>query len=224
MEKYYDMFASMPLFTKIPMDKYQNVLCCLQSKVKKFEKGETIFDYHEPVKAAGIVLVGKVNTSLLNKTGAAHNIREFGPGELFAESFACVSMEKSNVKVTAIQKSTVLFLTFSELFSESTAGCPYAAQVSLNILYEASKKNIFLSKKVEILTQKKIRDKIILYLCTVKFVDNGTDLPFNRQGLADYLGVERSALSRELSAMKKEGLIEYNKSRVTILSKENFID
>lgn len=223
MQKYYALLASMQLFAKIPKDKYINVLQCLKSKIKEFEKGETIYDYHETLVAAGIVLEGKVSTLLLNRTGSEHNIREFYPGELFAEAFSCVPIEKSNVQITSIKKSKILFLSFSELFSEKTVRCPYAAQVTLNLLHETAKKNIFLAKKVEILTQKKIRDKIILYLCTIKFVDNETDLPFNRQGLADYLGVERSALSRELSVMRKENLIDYNKNRLTIISKDLFL-
>ncbi|MGC6175095.1 Crp/Fnr family transcriptional regulator [Lacrimispora sp. 38-1] len=217
MNDYIPLLIKMPLFRNIPSDKYDNVFSCLHARVRDFEKGETICGMNEPVHNAGIVLSGKVNISLLNKAGSEHSIRQFNEGTLFGEALACVPEEYSTVQIVSVEASKILFLCFSQLFSEKAKACPYASQVALNLLHEVAKKNIFLNKKVEILAQKKIRDKISIYFQLMSEHSASITVPLNRQEMASFLGIDRSALSRELSFMREEGLIEFRKNEFVLL-------
>jgi len=207
----------MPLFEYISKDKYDNVLTCLNAQVKTYQKDETIGGLQEPIKNAGIILSGKVSISFFSKAGREYNVQQFGKGEMFGEAFACVQDESNTAQIVAEQKSQILLLHFSKLFTEKARSCPFASQVTSNLLNETAKKNIFLNKKIEILTQKKIRDRILIYLQTIDQPASPIYIPFNRQGLANYLGVDRSALSRELCTMRDEGILEFNKNRITLL-------
>ncbi len=215
------ILQTMSLFDHIQRNNYQNVLCCLKSQIKEYQKGEIICGIHEPLLNAGIVLSGKVRVSFVNRGGSEHNVKQFEKGELFGEAFACIVEEKSAVQIIALQRSEILFLHFSELFTEKARTCPYASQVTQNLLRQIAKKNIFLNNKVEMLAQRKIRDRIYIYLKNIiKSSDSIINIPLSRQELANYLGVDRSALSRELCSMKDEGILTFNRNRITILKPE----
>lgn len=210
--------ADMPFFKGIDINKMPNVLRCLDGCVKKFEKGQIIYDYHQTINYAGIVLEGEIGIVMLNSSGSLHNVRICHQGELFGEAYACITSEPSVVQIIAKKKCKILFLKFEKLFNETSVKCPYAARVSVNLLRDMARKNIFQNKKVEILAQKHIREKLVLFLELCKIETNKILVPYDRQNLANYLGVERSALSRELGRMKKEGLIDYNKNEITVIS------
>lgn len=218
MKEFYWILKKMPLFRDIPINKYDNVFRCLQAKLEEYKKGEVIVGLYDKMENAGIVLSGKVNMILYSEYGSEHNVHHFEQGSLFVETFAYAFEENAALEVIAFQKSKILFLDFSQLFTEKTKACPYASQVTLNLLSETTKRNIFLNKKVEILAQKKIRDKIGIYFKMLQGNDSTINIPLNRQEMADFLGVDRSALSRELCTMRDEGIIEFNKNEFIILN------
>ena len=218
MKEFYWILKKMPLFRDIPINKYDNVFRCLQAKLEEYKKGEVIVGLYDKMENAGIVLSGEVNMILYSKYGSEHNVRHFEQGSLFVEAFAYAFEENAALEVIASQKSKILFLDFSQLFAEKAKVCPYASQVTLNLLSEATRKIIFLIKKVEILAQKKIRDKIGIYFKMLQGNDSTINIPLNRQEMADFLGVDRSALSRELCTMRDEGIIELNKNEIIILN------
>ena len=218
MKEFYPMFKTMPLFSNISTDYYDNVFCCLQAQIKEYEKGEVISGIYDKVENAGIILSGKVNIIFFSKYGIEHNVHHFEQGSLFGEAFACVPQQNSTLEIIATEKSKILFLRFSQLFTETAKNCPHASQVALNLLRETASKNIFLNKKVEILAQKKIRDKIGIYFKMLQDSGPAINVPINRQEMANFLGVDRSALSRELAAMRDEGIIEFKKNKFIILN------
>jgi len=218
LKEFYFLFNTMPLFSNISTEHYVNVFRCLQAKIKEYEKGEIISGIYDKTEDAGIVLSGKVNIIFFSKYGVEHNVHHFEQGSLFGEAFACVPQENSTLEIIASEKSKILFLRFSKLFTEKARNCPYASQVTLNLLRETARKNIFLNKKVEILAQKKVRDKIGIYFKMLQNSGSTINVPINRQEMANFLGVDRSALSRELSAMRDEGIIEFKKNNFVVLN------
>lgn len=217
MKEFHSILKEMPLYSNISTKYYDNVLRCLQAYIKEYEKGQIISGIYDKEKNAGIVLSGKVNIIFFSKYGNEHNVHHFNQGSLFGEAFACVPQENSVLEIIASEKSKILFLCFSQLFTEKARKCPYASQVALNLLRETARKNIYLNKKVEILAQKKIRDRIGIYFKMLQDSNSSINIPLNRQEMANFLGVDRSALSRELSAMRDEGIIEFKKNNFLIL-------
>lgn len=218
MKQYLSILKQNPLFASSDDDAIMNIITCLDGHTKKYDKNQIIYDYFDKINFAGIVLDGEIRVVMHNISGNEYNVRKFMPGNLFGEAYACVTSEPSSIQVVTQKESTILFLKFSNLFLPRAVCCPHASQVTTNLLRETAKNNIFQNQKVHLLTQKHIRDKIITYLYSLNSSKNTITLAFNRQELANYLGVERSALSRELCRMKNEGLIDFHKNNFTILS------
>lgn len=218
MRQYFSLLKKMPLFHNATDEDITHVLRCLEASEKNYAKNEIIFPYMEPVPYAGIVLEGEVLAAIQNTEGREYSLRHFTAGDLFGEAYACVPEEPCSLQISACRDSHILFLRFSNLFKPHAARCPHASKITANLLRETARNNIFQNKKITILTQKHIRDRLVTYLYTLPWDDTHTvHIPFDRQGLANYLGVERSALSRELSMMRGEGLLDFHKNQITLL-------
>ena len=138
---------------------------------------------------------------------------------MFGEVFACASVKEMPVSVYAAEKSSVMLLDFKRLLTTCSNACPFHSKVIQNLLQIVSEKALALNKRIEIMSKRSIRDKLICYL-TMEYERTRKlqfAIPFNRQQLADYLCVERSALSAEMSRMKKEGIIDYRKNEFWLL-------
>ena len=212
----YKTLNTFMIFKNLDYQGIRHVLSCLEADIKDYQKGEIIYNYLEKVDSAGVVLKGMAKSFTFNANGDLHNIRFFEEGDLFGGSFACVPSAKIFLQVSAQSDCKILFLKLSNLMTDYAVNCPYASQVTVNLLSIIATNNIFQIKKTQIINQKKIRDKLRLFFLYSKAEDNQIVLPFNRQQLADYLGVERSALSREMSKMKSDGLIKYHKNIIHI--------
>ena len=218
MREYFSLLKKMPLFHNATDEDIVHVLRCLEASEKVYAKNEIIFHCLEPIPYAGIVLEGEVLAAIQNADGREYGMRHFTAGDLFGEAYACVPDEPCNLQISACHDSRILFLRFSNLFSPHAAHCPHASKITANLLQETARNNIFQNKKITILTKKHIRDKLLSYLYTLPCDETYTvHIPFDRQGLANDLGVERSALSRELSLMRREGMLDFHKNQITLL-------
>lgn len=197
-----------------------HIVECLCGHVKKYQKNQIIYNLYDNVEYAGVVLTGEINAVMVNSNDNELVIRKFTDGGLFCADYACIPDEKSDVQIVTKKDSLVLFLKTSNLFLDSAIRCEHASKATANLLKESVRNNIFQTRKVQILSQKHIRERLMLYFNGLR--DSSTDknkhihIPFNRQELADYLGVERSALSREMGRMKDEGIIDYNKQDIIL--------
>ena len=213
----------MPLFADLEECMYPNVLRCLEARVATFEKGQVIYGTTDRIDRAGIIIDGKVNLTFFNEAGIEHNIRQYEKGSLFGETYACLLKKDSNVQIASVTPTKILFIKVSKLFTGQVKICPLASQVTLNLLKEVALENIYLNQKVELLAQKRIREKIKIYLKYVYSNDSVIKHSFIRQEMANFLGVDRSALTRELSFMRAEGIIDFNKYTITVLD-QKFIE
>lgn len=155
--------------------------------------------------------------TISGETGRSWHMLE--AGELFGEAYACMPGESLMVNVEAAEKCRILFLDIGKILNVCTPACSHHNRLIHNLLYIMAKKNLMLTRKIDHMGQRSIREKVMAYLSfeSEKQKKKTFGIPFNRQQLADYLAVDRSALSAELSRMKKDGLIEFEKNIFTLL-------
>ncbi|MCL2342839.1 MAG: Crp/Fnr family transcriptional regulator, partial [Firmicutes bacterium] len=166
----------------------------------------------------GVVLAGLLHIVREDCNGSRALIAAAAPGELFAEALCCAGVAESPVTVLASESAKVLLLRFDRILHTCPSACSYHQKLVENMLNLVAVKNLQLQDRMELLAAKSIRDKVLLYLGALASGQGRTvTVPFNREELAEYLCVERSALSHALMKMKREGLIEYKKNVFTLL-------
>lgn len=218
--KYQGILQKSPLFDGADEKAMDHILNCMEARVRFFEKDETIYHYGEPISWAGIVLTGKVALIMPGRDGEESYIRLAGPSEAFGCTQSCLMEKPALLKVMAKRKTGILFVKLSKLFRQEALSCPYAGLATINLLKQTARENFYQNQRIRVMSQKTMRDKIWVMLSQMELDENHEDritLTMNRQELADYLGAERSALSRELARMKQDGLIDYNKNEIQIL-------
>lgn len=219
-EKYrLKLLQNVSLFQSMNQEEISSLLACLGAKEKKYKKEESIFLEGDVVCQIGIVLKGRVCIARNDYEGNRHIMTEVGVGELFAEAFACLSGMKLPFHVSALEESAILFLDYHRVIATCPSSCTFHGRLIENMVTILATKNIKLTRKMEHITQKTTREKLLSYL-TEQAQLKGWDefeILFDRQQLADYLGVDRSAMSHELGKMKKDGILDFNKNRFRLM-------
>ncbi len=195
------------------------MLGCLGVREQTFQAGEIVYRMGDTVHALGIVLTGGVRMERTDPWGETSVLGFAGTGDVFAESYACAAGTPLLVNVIAAEKTRVLFLDTVRALRPCSSACGYHAKLIANLLALSAQKNIQLSQRVFHTSPKSIRGKVLAYLSSeaARSGSRRFSVPFNRQQLADYLGVDRSALSSELSRMQREGLIRTRRSDFELL-------
>lgn len=219
MEKYLDILRRVNLFNDIYESDLLPLLSCLDTKVSYYEKGQTVFFCGESVKSFGIVLSGQVQVVHDDYYGSRNILAKVDTGNLFGESFACSAVKNIPVSVIATTESEILFIECSRLATQCARACDFHSRLIQNLLNIVSMKNILLTQKIEFTSKRTTREKLLAYLSAEaeKSKNSRFSIPFNRQELADYLSVERSAMSAELSKLRNDGVITFNKNQFTLL-------
>jgi len=213
MKNFYNILRNTGLFTDIEPAELKSLISCINAAAKNFEKGEVILLAGDMPKYIGIVLEGQVNIVREDYNGNSSLLAAIMPGQIFAEALCCAGITESPVTVTAAAASSVMMLGFSRILSVCPNSCSFHRKLIENMLGLLAKKNIMLQSRMEIIGAKSVRAKALLYLESL-MPKQGCEItiPFNRDELANFLCVDRSALSHELGRMKKEGLIDYRKN------------
>lgn len=221
MKGYNKIIKENPLFTGIEEDEIEEMFHALGAYVETYEKEEFIFRMGEHVDLLGIVLRGNAHIVKEDFWGNRNILTKIGPGEIFAETYACLHSEELGVDVIAAEKSEVLFLNIYKVTGMHKAEERFHHILIRNLLDVLAGKNLMLTSKMGHMTQRSTREKILSYLSEQSRKAHSAQfiIPFDRQQMADYLSVDRSALSKELSKLQKEGLIAYEKNRFTITIK-----
>lgn len=211
----YEFLTKTKIFQGLSEEETKSVLKCLQAYTRNYKKGEVIYRTGSLVDAMGIVLSGSVNTEQNDAWGNLSILDNIGRGRVFAEAYVCASKERLLVDVVAAEQTEVLFINADKVVNTCTSACPFHVQLIRNMLSVMASKNLILSRKISHTTPKSIRGRLLSYL-SYQAISQGKfqfEIPFNRQQLADYLCVDRSAMSNELSRMQKEGLLSYERNR-----------
>ncbi len=207
------------LFQGMEENEIEAMLKCLSAVSKTYGKGEFIFHVTDEINSVGIVLSGSITIEKEDFWGNRRIIEKAVPGALFGESYACIKGEPLMVSVKAEENTKVLFLNITRVLTVCSSACRFHTGLIRNLLQVLAYKNLNLTVQIDHITQKTIRERILSYL-NYQVLKQGCysfEIPFNRQQLADYLSADRSALSNELSKMRKEGLIRYKKNHFEII-------
>ena len=198
-----------PLFRDIRPEEISGMLSCLQAKEREFPKGAVLYRAGAHVHELGIVLSGSVSIERDDLWGNHMLLDRVGPGQIFAETYACLPEEALMINAVALEKSRILFLDMQHVLETCSSTCQYHQRLIRNLLMISARKNLQLSRRSLHTAPKSIRGKVLSYLSfqAQKQGSRSFSIPLNRQQMADYLNVDRSALSAELGRMQREGLI-----------------
>lgn len=208
------------IFSGISAEETEKMLHCLEVRPETFQKDEYILRAGDRVEAFGLVITGKVMIIQEDFWGNRNILAAVGAGHCFAETFACSPGAVLNVSVIAETNVQVLFLNVKRILTTCPSTCSHHNRMIRNLLSELAEKNLRLNEKITHLGQRSRRAKILSYL-SAEAQRHGRaefDIAFSRQQLADYLSVDRSGLSMELSRMQEEGLLEYRKNHFVLKS------
>lgn len=218
MDNFFDRLKEAKLFEGIQESDLRSMLDCLSAEKKQFQKGAFILSAGDRTVYLALVLSGRVIVLKEDYWGNANIVTEIGPGQTFAESYACVGNVPLAVSVQAEEDSEILYLNIRRVLTVCSSGCAFHQRLIRNLVSMLASKNLFLNEKMTHLTQRSTREKLLSYL-TSESARQGSrkfEIPYNRQELADYLSVDRSAMSSELGKMKRDGLIDFRKNQFVL--------
>lgn len=212
-------YADIPLFAHMSARDIRSVLQCVGAFTREYKKDEFIYLEEDRIDCVGCVIKGSVQIIHENIWGDKAMLLAIGEKELFGESFCCDGSGITAVSFTAKEATTVLFLPFDRVVHTCPGACAYHHQLVMNMITVMAQKNAGLMAKIDILSKKTLREKIAAYLMNAASSHNAKyfTVPMGRIELAEYLNADRSALTRELNAMKEEGFIDFEKNTFRIL-------
>jgi CRP-like cAMP-binding protein len=208
-----------PLFQGVSEEELGSLVKCLGCTLKSYGKGEPVYLAGDFVREIGIVVAGRVHIVKDDAWGNSNIIAEISVGEMFAEAVVCGGVGVLPVTVVAAVATEVCFMDFQRVISTCSSACMFHTLLIRNMIGVFARKNIMLAGKMEHITKRTTREKLLSYLSEQSRLreSKSFEIPFDRQELADYLSVERSALSAEMSKLKAEGVINYRKNHFELL-------
>jgi CRP-like cAMP-binding protein len=199
---------------------------CLNVKRKKVAKNAFVFMKGDKFRSVGIVLSGSLHIIDDDYWGNRSITAHLAQGDSFATAFVCADLKTMPVSLMACEDAEIMLFDLDKMITLCEKPCSFHTQVIKNFLFIMAKKNVILLKKIRYVTQRTTREKLLSYLSDMAFANQGHSLPknvnssfeipFNRNELADYLAVERSAMSAMLCRMRDEGIISFQKNRFTL--------
>lgn len=217
MEKFFHAIQQSPLLKGIGIDEFQAMLSCVQGRVQNYPKNGVILLAGNPVETVGLVLSGSVQIVREDSDGKQSLLTELHQGELFAEVFACAGIARSPVTALAASPATVLHLNYRKVITTCSSSCAFHQRLIENMLALVAQKNLMLNQKLELLSKRTTRERLLLFLQRYGGESREFTIPYSHEELAAYLCVERSAMSAELSKMQKDGLIRYTRKNFELL-------
>lgn len=219
MKKYIPILKNTQLFSGASDEDIEAMLGCLQAKLCTYEKGEYVLREGERVERLMMLVKGELHIQRDDYWGNRSIISMVGVGEMFGEAYAAPESGPLMNDVLAVEDSAVIFLDIGKLLTVCPNGCKFHAMAVKNLFFAISEKNRKLVRKLGYMSRRTTREKLIAYLSEeAKRQNSGAfSIPFNRQQLADFLSVDRSAMSNELCKLRDEGLIEFEKNRFRLL-------
>lgn len=208
-----------PLFLGIQPENMEGMLGCIGYHIKSYKKGEIIAFEAETINHVGVVLRGSVDMLKEDVWGNRTLLLRAYQTDVFGETFACGEDSLSVVTFAAAEETEVMFLSFCRVMHTCTHACQFHQTLIENMVRIIARKNRELMRKIEVVSKKTLREKILAYL-SIQAQNQGAhrfDVPLGRVEWAEYLCADRSALTRELSKMKEEGLIDYHRNTFEIL-------
>ena len=220
-----DFYEKNILFRDMSRQDIEDALDCLNVYKRSYHKGEQIYRAGSSTSFIGLIYKGSVIVERNDLWGNRSILTSFSEGDFFGEAYAFNPDAVIPVDIIANEETTVFFLEVGRIASHSCNAPRITHKLVVNLLQISLQKNMYLSNRSFLLSAHTMREKILGYLNTAALQNRSRefDIPFDRQQLADFLNIERSALSKELSKMQKEGIIEYRKNHFRLLLSDDDI-
>lgn len=202
------------LFSGIQESDMLSLLRCLDIQTKNYKKNSAIIQFNSKISSIGIVLDGSVEVVREDISGDIVTVGKLKENGIFGEALVCANIEKSPISVIASSKCEILFIPYEKVIAPCQNACYFHKQLVKNILKVISRKNLDLNLQIDLLGKRTTKEKLLTYLRT-QMAETGNNkffIPLNRNELAEFLCVDRSAMSRELCSLRDEGIIKFNKN------------
>lgn len=218
MKKYIPFLKRTKLFSGVGDEDIASMLNCLNVTVRRNSKGEYVFRQGEYNRNLMLLTEGRLHIQKEDYWGNLSILNEIRPGEMFGEAYVAPDSGVLMNDVVATENSTILLLDIDRILSVCPSACPFHTRLVKNLFYTVSDKNRSLIQKIGHMSQRTTREKLLSYLSDESKRQNSRSftIPFNRQQLADFLSVDRSAMSNELCKMRDEGMLVFHKNEFTI--------
>ena len=218
MKKYLQLLKHSKLFQGISETEIETMLSCLSAVTCSYEKGEFVFRQGEQITGIAVLLSGCVHIQKEDYWGNLSILNEITEGEVFGEVYACLGNEELLNHAVAVKSSVVLFMDVNRVLTVCPSACRFHGLLIRNLLNVMASKNKMLTQKLQHMSQRTTREKLLSYLSeqSLKAGSPSFTIPFNRQQLADFLAVDRSAMSNELGKMRDEGLLQFDRSHFVL--------
>lgn len=202
------------MFDGIQPEERKAMLGCIGYHIGRFRRGDIVAFEAENIQHIGIILSGAVDMIKEDLWGNKTMLVRSRRNEIFGETFACGSDNLSVVTFLVSEDADVLFLPFNRVMHSCTMACQFHHRLIENMVHIIADKNRDLMRKVEVVSKRTIREKLLAYLSIQAQIQESRyfEIPLGRIELAEYLCVDRSALTRELAKMKEDGLIDYDRN------------
>lgn len=219
MKKYIPVLKRTLMFAGVGEAEIASMLSCLDARLYKYKKGEYVLRQGEHLSDITILVDGTLHIQKDDYWGNRSILGQIAVGEMFGEAY--VAPESSGLlnDVVAVEDSSIIFFDVKRIITTCTCACRFHSLVVQNMFFAISEKNRKLVQKLGHMSKRSTREKLISYLSEEANRQNSANfvIPFNRQQLADFLSVDRSAMSNELCKMRDDGLIEFDKNNFKLL-------
>jgi CRP-like cAMP-binding protein len=216
MKRKFEILKTNPLFCNISFEDFERILGCLGASSAYYDSQQLVMLAGDKISSIGFVLSGRVQIIKEDVDGNSNILTELGVAELFGEVFVCAGFSNSPVTLLATEATEILFIEYSRLITTCGSACHFHARLITNMLSLLAEKNLLLNKKIDILSQRSTRGKLLAFFDAQRKAAQKFTIPYNREELAHYLCVDRSAMSAELGRMRDEGLIKFHKNKFEI--------
>lgn len=219
MKKYVDILKRTQLFSGVGDNEIATMLNCLQAQIRTYKKGEYVFREGEHIDNITVLVDGKLLVQHDDFWGNRNIVNIIRIGEMFGEAYVAPDSGALLNDVIAEENSSVIFFDIKRILTVCSTACRFHSMVIQNLFFSISEKNRNLVQKIGHMSQRSTRAKLLSYLSeeAKKHNSNQFMIPFSRQQLADFLCVDRSAMSNELCKMRDEGLLQFEKNQFTLL-------
>ena len=219
MEKFYSILERCPLFDGIRMEDLEAMMGCIGGRRRSVSKGECVLREGDPATHVGMVLSGAVQMVREDYYGNRSIVAHIGPGGLFGESYACAGIEALPISVVADQDGQVLLMDCRRITTTCSSACAFHNRIIFNLLRLVAGKNLVFDQKIQVTSKRTTREKLMTFLLNQAKLHNAREfaIPYDRQELADYLEVDRSGLSAEISKLRREGVLESERNYFRLL-------
>ena len=215
MKEFVPVLKRTKLFSGVGDDDISTMLSCLEARLLTYKKGEYVLRQGEHLSDILVLAEGRLHIQRDDYWGNRSILGHIGVGEIFGEAYVAPESGTLLNAVIAVEDSAVFFFDVKRVISTCSSACRFHTMVVQNLFFAISEKNRGLVQKLDYMSRRTTREKLLSYLSEEAKKQNSASitLPFNRQQLADYLSVDRSAMSNELCKMRDEGLLEFEKNR-----------